>query len=256
MRSTDFLPSEPLKPFVKGYKIIEMEDERVNRILPSTALTLAFRLQGQTNHLFTDTTHRLPSSVVSGIRKSVRLIQYQDHSSTLIVMFREGGASVFFKQPVYELVEESISLDDFISHEEAARVEEELAEAHNHPQRILAIEKFLLSRLVPKQDLLVMAAVQQMYKAKGTLRMHELTDSLPLSTDAFEKRFRKVMGTSPKQFASILRLQSIVRQKRPDQSIAQVALDAGYFDQSHFHKEFKLFTGQSPVEFFKSPVFW
>jgi AraC-like DNA-binding protein len=256
MRGTDFLPSEPLRPFVKGYKIIEVEEERVNRLLPGTALALAFRFQGETNQWTNDATYRLPSATVSGMRKSVRLIQYHDHSSTLVVMFREGGVASFFKQPVHEFFEESLSLEDWISRGEVARVEEALAGARTHLQRIACIEKFLLDRFVPRQDALVQAALQAIYRTKGTLRVHDLTDSLSLSTDAFEKRFRKIIGTSPKQFATIVRLQSIVRQRRPDQSMAQLALDAGYFDQSHFNKEFKLFTGLSPVDFFRSPVFW
>lgn len=256
MRSQDFFPSESLKPFVKGYKIIEVDEERVNRILPGTALTLAFRFRGQTNYLLNHSKHGLPSTTISGMRKSVRLIHYQDHSSTLIVMFKEGGASAFFKQPVYELFEESISLDHFVKRDEVAHIEDQLAEAHTHDQRIIVLEDFLLGRLVPRQDNLVNAAVQQIYGTKGTIRIRELSDSLSMSTDAFEKRFSKVIGTSPKQFASLVRLQSLVRQKRADQSMAQLALEAGYFDQSHFSKDFKLFTGLAPGDFFKSPVFW
>jgi len=39
-------------------------------------------------------------------------------------------------------------------------------------------------------------------------------------------------------------------------ALTETAFDAGYFDQPHFNKDFKLFTGQTPTDFLKSPIFW
>lgn len=54
----------------------------------------------------------------------------------------------------------------------------------------------------------------------------------------------------------MVRIKSIIDQKQNNQNHIELAFDAGYFDQSHFNKDFKLFTGQTPSEFFKFPSFW
>jgi methylphosphotriester-DNA--protein-cysteine methyltransferase len=83
-----------------------------------------------------------------------------------------------------------------------------------------------------------------------------LANNLCISNDAFEKRFRKAIGTSPKQFSSIIRMKSIINQKQPGQTFTDLAISSGYFDQPHFNKDFKLFTGQTPLDFFKAPPAW
>ncbi len=88
------------------------------------------------------------------------------------------------------------------------------------------------------------------------MNVNQLADELCISQDAFEKRFRKVVGCSPKHFSSIVRLKNLISQPQSKQSFTEIAFDNGYFDQAHFNKNFKLFTGQNPTDFFKSPPLW
>lgn len=77
-----------------------------------------------------------------------------------------------------------------------------------------------------------------------------------LSQSALERRFRKAVGTSPKQFASISRLQYVSSRYAAGGSLSEIAHDAGYFDQPHFVKDFKAFTGQPPDAFFRTTRLW
>lgn len=257
MKIEEYIPTELLRPFIKAYRIVESEVEMTNRILPGTSLVVAFRYKGQVSYLSDDREELLPASTISGLRKSVRLIHYLQDSATIVVQFKETGAKAFFNEPLYELFEESISLDAFIKRNTIEIIEEQLAEAQNNIQRIAIIEQFLLSRLDSHTpDRLISAAVEIIHSTKGAIRIKELADTLYISNDAFEKRFRKTVGTSPKQFSSIIRMEAIVRQKQQAESLAGIAFNAGYYDQPHFNKDFKLFTGQTPSAFYKSPNFW
>ena len=257
MNIVDFIPTAQLKPFVRTYRIIESQDELVNRVLPNTSLSIAFRCKGNVNYIRENHNDNLPISTISGIRKSVRLIHYSKDTATLVVLFKEAGAKAFFKEPLHELFEESISLDNFIPQEKITIIEELLAEAKTNNQKIAIIEQFLLSRLHDyKPDKLIAAAVAIIQSKKGVIKIKELADALYISQDAFEKRFRKTIGSSPKQFCYVVRIKSIIDQKQDNQNLIDLAFDAGYFDQPHFNKDFKLFTGQTPSEFFKFPSFW
>ena len=257
MNIIDFIPTEQLRPFIKAYRIIESEDELVNRVLPSTSLAIAFRCKGYVNYIKENQHEKLPVSTISGIRKSVRLINYAKDTATLIIQFKEAGAKAFFKEPLHELFEESVSLDNFIPQQKIAIIEELLAEAKTNNQKIAVIEQFLLSRLHNyKPDNLISAAITIIQSKKGIVKIKELADALFISQDAFEKRFRKTIGSSPKQFCYVVRIKSIIDHKQKNQNLIDLAIDAGYFDQPHFNKDFKLFTGQTPSEFFNFPSFW
>lgn len=82
--------------------------------------------------------------------------------------------------------------------------------------------------------------------------MLDLADSLNSSPSAFEKRFRRVVGASPKKFATIVRFQSLLEQYPLVKDAAELGYLAGYYDQAHFIKDFKRFTGCTPEQFFRS----
>lgn len=257
MNIEEYIPTESLRPFIKAYRIIESQGELINRVVPNTSFAIAFRLKGQISYISDTHKTTLPTSTFSGLRKSVRLINYAPETAALIVLFKETGVSAFFKQPIHELFEESVSLDNFFSHPEVAVLEERLAETGNNKTKIAVVEQFLYSKLLyHKPDSLVSEAIGKIYLNNGTLKIRELADGLFISQDAFEKRFRKVTGATPKQFASIVKMKAVIRQKSAPSSFLDIALENGYFDQSHFNKDFKLFTGQTPTDFFKSASYW
>lgn len=251
------LPSPGLKPFVKAYRIIESVAGTINRILPDTSVAMAFRYQGEIGYVTESGKIQLPIATLSGLRKSARLINYAPNSAAFIVIFKEAAASSFLREPAHHLFGESVALDNFFSQSEILCVEEKLALAVNHHERVKIVEEFLYARVQQKQpDLLVAEAISRIRNNRGIIKVSNLANSLAISKDAFEKRFRKTTGASPKQFASIVRLKSLIENKSAHSSLLDLAFNHGYYDQAHFSKDFKLFTGQTPSEFFRSSLFW
>jgi AraC-like DNA-binding protein len=252
-----FLPSPGLRPYIKNFLFIECEQRMVNRILPDTSIVIAFRLRGNISFSDNGAIHQFPQSVISGIRESSRLIDYAKGTANLLVIFKEGGAAAFFKEPMHELGGISVSLDNLIQQSKVDALEEELAIADNNIERIGIIERFLLSELKrPQPDLLVSEAIQQIRHSKGDIKIKDMLSGLPISRDPFEKRFRKITGTSPKHFAAIIRLKNLIENYSGAVSLTEAAYAAGYYDQAHFIKDFRSFTGQTPHDFFKTPPLW
>ena len=250
-------PSASLGPYIKSYLFIESQNELLNRILPDTALVMAFRYKGQVDYQTAHDRIALPSSIISGLRKSFRLVNYAPNTGNLLVIFKELGAKVFIREPLHELLDDSISLADMTGYQNLSAFEEQLAFAPTNIQRIDILEQFLLSKLTySKPDALIITALHKIHIAKGILRIKELANSLYISQDAFEKRFRRVVGISPKQFCYIVRMKASVNDGLKANLLSEIAFNAGYFDQAHFNKDFKLFTGQTPSDFLKSPALW
>jgi len=252
-----YFPTPELSPFVKSYKVIETPADVVNHVLPETSPVMVFRLCGQVRVHHHGETNILEPLAVSGLRKSGRTMRYDSGTINLLVIFREGGIAPFVREPLHELSDASIPMHSLDGFKDAGLLEEQLAGQPSHEARIALVERFLLGRLTGKTpDNMVLLAIQKIHNTGGQLRIRELAASLHVSQDVFEKRFRRVAGLSAKQFAYIVKMKSVVEKGRSGQTLAQIALDAGYFDQPHFNKDFKLFTGLTPTEFFKSPVFW
>lgn len=228
----------------------------MNRILPGTAPTLAFRLSGTVGYLNNGEHTPLPHTVVSGLQKSARLIAYGQNAATLIVHFQDTGAQAFFRQPLYALFSDSLSPADFDAAAGIAALEDKLFEQASRPAQVALVEQFLLQRLQPRHDAMAQAAVHIIKETGGVLLVRQLASQLCTSNDALEKRFRKAVGATPKQYAAIVRMNALIRSRQPGRPFTQTALDGGFYDQAHFNKEFRAFTGQTPGDFFKAPSFW
>jgi AraC-like DNA-binding protein len=216
--------------------------------LPGFTPVLSLRLKGNVHY----PQGALPRYALSGLRNSPRLIQYDAGTANLLIIFREGGMQAFFNTPAHECFNESIPLQDLI---DVTFLEDQLTTDFDNS--IAVVQNFLLQQLKHAQtDPLVSAALQHIKQQRGQLSITALATSLYISQDAFEKRFRKVVGTTPKQFASLVRMKAIVQNPAYAGDFTQLALDAGYFDQSHFNKAFRQFTGLTPSSFFKAPPQW
>jgi AraC-like DNA-binding protein len=245
-------PTQSLRPYIQAYLVIESEQDQVNRLLPDTNIFLALRYKG----IVYQHDRVVPALSVAGMQKTARPMNYTAHSSNIVVQFKTTGASAFFRQPMHELFEAQTALTDLTGDAGITRLEEQLQSASAITGKIALIERFLLSRLKAQTDPLIDFSLKKINDANGIVRIRPLAADLHISQDAFEKRFRKIVGTSPKQYASIARMKAIVETGRKGRPLTELALAAGFFDQAHFNKDFKLFTGQTPTEFFAIPPVW
>ncbi|MEJ0056024.1 MAG: helix-turn-helix transcriptional regulator [Bacteroidota bacterium] len=219
--------------------------------MPDTGLVIGFQYKGRLSRLQNETETSLSISGISGLADHSRTFKNSADIGTVLVFFKEAGATPFFRQPLHELFRESVSLDNFMLHSELLCLEEQLAEAKTDAKRIAVVERFLIGRMTHTQpDKLVMEALALIHKSKGNIRIKDLMDQLHISQSPLEKRFRQAVGTSPKKFASIVRLKNVIRHYGSAGSLTTLGYQTGFYDQSHFIKEFKAFTGDTPEKFF------
>jgi len=78
-----------------------------------------------------------------------------------------------------------------------------------------------------------------------------LADDSFLSMRQFERRFKEFSGFSPKLFLRIKRFNSVLKRTFEDKSLTQIAIECGYYDQSHFIHDFQKFSGRNPKDYFR-----
>src|SRR5690606_28838979 len=137
--------------------------------------------------------------------------------------FTETGFSHFASHPANELCNLRTSLDNVFDKRRIKEVEEKLPLATTDRQRVKSVEQFLISQLKDIQtDKLISESVKLIYQHRGNIRIKELNDKLFISQSPFEKRFRKVVGTTPKKFASIIRFNSILNSLNEQKSLIEI----------------------------------
>ena len=250
MKFDKHFPTDKLKDYIKYYVVSENELENEYKVFPSSGLVIGFQYKGQLATLKDNKESKLTSAGITGITDSYKIFKNSADIGTILVYFTEIGFTHFSSSTANELFNLSLSLDDIFEKSKVDEVEEKLAIAFTDKQRIKIVEQFLVSQLKNIQtDKLIVEAVKLIYQSNGTIRIKELNEKLFISQSPFEKRFRKVVGTTAKKFASIVRFNSVLDKLNERKSLSEICYENNFFDQAHFIKDFKQFTGDTPENF-------
>jgi len=250
MRFDRYIPTERLRPFVKQFAVSEQETEHEYKVLPSTGLVIGFQYRGQLATFVKDEPVKLETAGISGMADRYKSFRNTAGTGTVLIYFTETGFTHFCSHPANALFNLSISLTEIFDKQAVHQAEEKLSLATNDKQRIRVVEHFLLQHLKHiDRDRLIVEAVQLIYQSKGTIRIKELQEKLFISQSPFEKRFRRLVGTTPKKFASVIRFNAVLDDLHHSRSLIDICYENNFFDQAHFIKDFKQFTGETPEQF-------
>jgi len=250
MKFEKHIPTAILAPYIKYFVVSENELETEYKVFPSSGLVVGFQYKGQLAVLKGNIESKLTSAGITGVSDSYKIFKNSAGIGTILIYFTEIGFTHFTSHPANELFNLSLSLDAIFNKNSIAEVEEQLTIATTDKQRIKIVEQFLISQLKDiKTDKLIVEAVKLIYQSNGTIRIKELIEKLFISQSPFEKRFRKLVGTTPKKFASIVRFNTALDNLDSTKPLSEICYENQFFDQSHFTKDFKQFTGDTPENF-------
>ncbi|TGK49897.1 AraC family transcriptional regulator [Leptospira kanakyensis] len=246
----EYKPQSQLSPYIESYLFIQCDEDFNKSILPHHSFVLTIKLKGNHHYRIQSKLNHLPPISLSGLRKTVKHNTLSKGTEIIIVKFQPWGAFSLFNMSMYELNEIGISGFDLFAKTDLNDLHSKLQETKDNHSKIHHLENFLLKTIKNKtMDRRILESISQMNHSQGTIKIKDIASIVNLSIDTFEKKFREVIGNTPKQFSSIIRMNSVIREIPKYNSFTKLAYDFGYFDQSHFIKEFKSFTGKTPTEF-------
>lgn len=250
MKFDKHFPPERLKPYIKYFVASENVLENEYKVFPSSGLVIGFQYKGKLSSIKNNSETALAPAGITGITDSYKIFKNSTDTGTILLYFTEIGFTHFASHPANELFNLSISLDNIFEKSKVTEVEEKLAFSKTDKQRIKIVAQFLLAQLKDiETDKLIIEAVKLIYQSNGTIRIKELNEKLFISQSPFEKRFRKVVGTTAKKFASIVRFNAVLNDLSKIKSLTEICYENNFFDQAHFIKDFKQFTGETPENF-------
>jgi AraC-like DNA-binding protein len=169
----------------------------------------------------------------------------------LSVRFRPEAFYPFVRADIQETVDRSIPAFDLFGNE-IRTLEEQLLEADTRLEQVKRVERFFLKKLSPiekQQDYKFNFLVRKIQRLKGNIKIAALAKEAKVSVKTIERKFLQYLGILPKQYCRIIRFCHIVKQVSRTGLFTAEYYDS-FYDQNHFIKELKHFTGLTPGEYF------
>jgi AraC-like DNA-binding protein len=252
MQYVSRMPQAALAPFVRhlGYAEGDPGSGR-ERALPTGVPQLLVNLAADRFRVYAGADDAAVESTggaaLSGPRSRVQVIDTADQRETVWVAFRPGGAAAFFAGPADRAGEQLLNLDALWGHRAGADLRERLAAAPTPRAKLDVVERVLRSRAVRPlhADPGLAFAVGELHRGTPVALVAERCG---LTGRAFTRRFTDNVGLTPKRFARVRRFQRALASIPHDRPVdwAEIAHRSGYFDQAHFVREFRAFTGLVP----------
>jgi AraC-like DNA-binding protein len=193
-------------------------------------------------------------AVLVGIYSHYQFIDTADLAHLIGIVFRPGGTTPFFAACTHLFTNLETSLEA-IWGTSARSLRDRLIDAPTPQTKFDALEAALLDRLRQSRTAaphpLVNYALSVLDAAPGATTVAELSRSTGLSSRRLSQLFAEHVGVSPKLYARIRRFQQTVALLHCGDDIAwsELALNCGYYDQSHFANDFRAFSGISPTTY-------
>ncbi len=246
-------PSKNLESFVKYFWVLEpsstSEILKPERVVPAGYLQMFFHYKTP----FSVEGVENPTSYFCGqLTKFKDVIPAKD-TAMIAVVFYPFSAKPFVHLNVNELTNKSVALKDVYGLEAQEVIEKELKQCTDYSGKQEAIEKFLRKYFFLSNKYqygIVKQATYIIDESKGKCQIGELSDKLFMSKRQIERLFKQTVGISPKMYAQIIRFNSAMAELTEKRTLTEVCYNYNYFDQAHFIKDFKRFTGMTPKSYF------
>jgi AraC-like DNA-binding protein len=253
-------PVSPLLDFVDDFWLYDgyTQPHLKERILPSGTIELVINLRDDELRIYDaakpERCNRFSGALVSGAYGGFFVIDTAEEVSMMGVHFKPGGAFPFLGLPAGELADAHVNLETLWGRS-AVELRERLCDAATPMERFRLLEEALLAHLFRplEHHYAVPTALDAFVQTDARATVCDIARHIGLSQRRFIQVFTEEIGLTPKLFSRVKRFQrtiAMVRQATA-QDWARLAVDCGYFDQSHLIRDFLMFSGFSPSDYLR-----
>ncbi|MGO4289717.1 helix-turn-helix domain-containing protein [Chitinophaga sp. RAB17] len=248
-----FSPSHILKPYVQGYWVFSTETDMTDQtFFPSGYIDFAVNISGgSASTIINGRPIDMPKVEVLGQLTVPTRLSVTRGTEVLIARIHPHANALFFPNPIAEFTNDSVDLEGLLG-KESGEFYDRLIHAGSLEQKVRELDLFLFQRLQKSRKLsnkiTMLERICSHISAEGELfNIKYLSDKYGFSERYIQKLFLDNVGLTPRAFFQIQRFnKSLQLIQSGNIPLTTIAYDCGYFDQAHFIKEFKRFTGLTP----------
>ncbi|MDG0789415.1 helix-turn-helix transcriptional regulator [Cohnella ginsengisoli] len=237
----EFAPNRRLASHVASYWTVDFQPVSGNqghRVIPDGCVDIVVDLRASSSR---------QAAYVVGLTTQVEVLRFTEVRSVWGIRLYSESARTILKTPLSALTASRVFMEELWG-QEALDWVEQLLTAQSVPDRIAVVER-QLDRILAADDspapTLVYQSMQYIYDCKGNLSVTDLADKVNFSERHLRRAFDRELGLSPKEMLGIVRFQSVLEELYSGDysSLTDLALQHGYYDQSHFAGAFMRYYG-------------
>jgi AraC-like DNA-binding protein len=258
MTFLQYSPGPPLSAFVEVFWFSNghVPSHAKERLLPTGTLELVINLREDQVRVYdgeeTSRCQTLRGAVVCGPHSGFFVIDTAEQESVVGIHFRPGGAFPFLHLTAGELLDAHVSLETLWG-TGAATLRDRLLEAPTPDLMFRILEQTLLDmadRPLVRHPA-VSFALDQFQRGPFQRSVSDLVVRSGLCHRRFIRVFTEEVGLTPKLFARIQRFQQVLQLIETGAKVnwSNLAATCGYYDQAHFIRDFRIFSGINPTEY-------
>lgn len=262
MKYRELEPHPELAHFVKCYWVLEASKQadgraadELERVYPDGCPELIFH-RGDRFHLIRNgSSERQSRALVFGQLERRIELRRPPRVETAGVRLRHAGIKPLLGIDAYTVTGTWRPLAE-VAGAWGAELESAALAAADSTEALRSIEEALVARLPgahARRSPAVDAAIEFLTRSGGHARIEVVARDAGIGTRQLERLFRAHVGLTPKRLAGILRLREAFGLLASGASppLIEVAGRCGYFDQSHFIRDFRRVTGLPPSRFLR-----
>jgi len=247
-------PGEALKPYVREFWVFENPDPTIQRqkIIPDGFCEIIFHYGDPYRLKLSGRWKTQARWLLAGQISRHFFLENTGVAGMIGVNLRPTAPYQLFGLQMVKLTDRVVDLEPVLG-----RVDMEMSKIFNSDmspgKRMKLVERWLERMIRPDHDrrsARVTEVVETIFRHKGLNDIESFSKKMSVSSRHLERDFKNVVGLTSKFFCRIIRFNHIFEvMKTGDARWIDIALRAGYFDQSHFIKNFKEFTGENPSQY-------
>ena len=230
-----FYPCNILKGIVHSYLQVKAENPTPYPVIPDGSQSIFISTQG---------------SIIGGAQLKSCDIQILEPGEYFGIRFYPGALRYFFDLNLSEITGQFVD-EKFFPSNSFGNLHNKIYRCQYFQERANMCEKWLLRHYEPLSTCQFDRALALIYQSLGNMKISELANSIGWSTRHLNRVFQLRTGLNTKTFSQVIRIQNVCRQLYmvPGDSL-KTALECGFFDQSHFIKDFRKYLSSNPSVFF------
>ncbi len=251
-----FFPSHDLSKYILSYNFYSVIKSNLHSFMvPEGALELVIQLDSeilQKNHN-SDLWVKREKIFIGGLHQRSFYLNVIKSGQLISIRFRPGGFAHFTKHPVNVFKNTMVGLDEVRNKQDNHDLLDQLISVKTNVQKVSLLECYLKNNFRDHRYAHLANAALDL-AMPSFLPMDKLAYKYNLSSSRFRNLFGKIVGCSPKQFFQTRRISAIIRDYNQSNSLTQLALQYGYYDQAHFIHNFNSIVGCSPSNFSRNTL--
>jgi AraC-like DNA-binding protein len=250
-------PSFKLKDHVECFWLIAFDKPpHPQKIIPDGFPELIFHFKDDYQINLNGIWETQTKSLVAGQIRKYFYLKNTGETRMFGIKFKPAAIRHLFGLHMHALTDRVVDLCSF-NNQKLLDLEAVVRQNEDFEKLVIEVEALLI-KLVGDQFEFnsVDKAIEIILKSKGNVDVSQICESMQISERHLERLFKDYVGLPPKFYGRVIRFSNIFKLvESNDPSWSDLVYNTGFYDQSHFIRNFKAFTGEDPSAYlFAAPT--